>query len=261
MTIKEISRSSGANYSSASEEKAELQLAKLLGKKTKDAHEKLEGTSFGEKWSEGTISQTEYVMYLADLYSIYCELERQLEICGNIAYLEPLQIKGLYRTEALKKDMEYFNVPLGAAGAASQEYQKHLWVVGNKNPHLLIAHVWVRYMGDLFGGQMAKKNIEKLWPDGIAFYEYEQLKNDYEIKRPSSFVTTFRKILNELKLDEKEKDEVIEEAVWAFEQHIKIFQELSNPSRERYVYAYTVPILINCNPANWISDYLKIWQM
>ena len=159
--------------------------------------------------------------------------------------------------------MKHFNVPFGAAGKASKEYQKRLWVCGNQHQHLLIAHIWVRYMGDLFGGQMAKKNIEARWPGGTAFYEYDQLKSDFNIKRPSNFVTPFRKILNELDLTAKEKGEIIEEAVWAFNQHAKIFQELSKPSLDRYVYAYAVPILINWNPlklAGYIPDSLKIWQ-
>jgi len=121
----------------------------------------------------------------------------------------------------------------------------------------------VRYMGDLFGGQIAKKKIEQLWPQGTNFYEYEQLKADHQLSAPSRFVTPFRKILDELELTDQEKQEVSEEAVWAFEQHNKIFQELSYPSRERYVYAFAVPILINWNPlklTQYIPDYLKVWR-
>lgn len=263
MSVKEINGSDGASYSGNGKNNDELPLAKLLGKNTAQVHHQLEGTSFGRKWSKGTISETEYVMYLADLYCIYYEMERQLESWGHVSCLSSLQIKGLYRTEALKKDMNYFNVPFNAAGAASQDYQKRLWICGNQKPHLLIAHIWVRYMGDLFGGQMAKKNIEERWPGGTAFYEYDQLKQDNQITEPARFVAPFRKILNQLDLTSNEKLEVVEEAVWAFDQHLKIFQELSNPSRERYIYAYAVPILIKWNPlklASYIPDSLKIWQ-
>jgi heme oxygenase len=137
---------------------------------------------------------------------------------------------------------------LNAAGEASKAYKARLEHIGSTAPHKLIAHVWVRYMGDLFGGQISKKKIECRWPNGVAFYEYEQLLRDKSLTKASMFVTPFRKILDELPLTIVQQQDIVEEAVWGFQQHLIIFEEISNPSSLRSISSFALPFLMQWNP-------------
>jgi heme oxygenase len=59
----------------------------------------------------------------------------------------------------------------------------HTLAEGDETPSLLLAHAYVRYLGDLSGGQIMKRRIAKAYaldPDdhdaaGVAFYEFRTL--------------------------------------------------------------------------------------
>lgn len=244
-------------------EEIEGKVSRVLREGTRKLHDEVAYSPFAKKLGEAQVTESEYIMYLADLYRIYSTLESYLESCAYLDYISPLCIKGLYRSEALKKDMEYFNAPYSAAGDASYEYQRRLWQIAQQAPHKLIAHVYTRFMGDLFGGRLIEAKFESTWPGGTNFYKYEELCEEYNLTNASRFVTIFRKILDSLSLGETELREVCEEVDWAFKQHKVIFEELSKPSPSRFVYAYAVPCLIACDPRNlgaYIPKELQFWH-
>ena len=60
---------------------------------------------------------------------------------------------------------------------ATAKYVARVREVAKDSPHLLIAHQYTRYLGDLFGGQMmggmATRSLGLEDGEGIAFYNFE----------------------------------------------------------------------------------------
>lgn len=197
--------------------------ARRLKEATRDQHGELDKSSFGQKLANNTVSKEEYTKYLVSLLAIYEPLE--IELKGEKT-LTALNIPGLFRAEALKNDLKFFNGEKVDSPKAAEEYRTHLEEIGRSAPHCLIAHAYVRYMGDLFGGQLFGRQFVERWEEGTSFYQFDQLCEDYELKSPQKFVNKFRKILNGIELTQKQEEEVCEETRWAFQQHIQIFKDL-----------------------------------
>ncbi|KAI5480085.1 hypothetical protein MNV49_001745 [Pseudohyphozyma bogoriensis] len=128
--------------------------------------------------------------------------------------------------------------------------KKHEDVPEKDGRHRLVAHAYVRYLGDLSGGQTVARNLRKSYDlpstgEGTAFYEFF-LPADSPYRPSSSTATTtglpvpanvnevkaiknwFREGLDEIGkiLTEEERQGVIDEARWAFEMNIGVFLEL-----------------------------------
>lgn len=234
-------------------------LSKMLHQSVMESHKLLEESAFARSLSQGTVDLTRYGMYLADLFVIYQELETQLAQFKHTDQLGALYIPPLFRSASLLDDMTYFNVAPESAGAAAREYQSRLREIGETAPHLLIAHAYTRYLGDLFGGQIVKNKLEERFGGGTRFYHFEDLAEAYSLQHAQRFVTPFRKILDALPLTAREADEVVAEAVKAFEMHNPLFRELSDPPMSRWIYAFCVPLLCDCDPRRLLSS-LKFWE-
>lgn len=90
-----------------------------------------------------------------------------------------------------------------------------------------LGHIYSRYLGDLFGGQMmsgmALKSLGDAVGDGaagLAFYEFEQIPNS------KLFITEWYTALNALDLSEAQRERIVEEANVVFRLNIEVFNEL-----------------------------------
>jgi heme oxygenase len=207
------------------EKEKQMKLSEQLKERSKKEHQEVESTPFMAKLARGELLDKEYVGYLIALKGIYSQLEKELAANNQMKALENFvtdEFKVLYRTTAIEKDLEAFGVKDEAPVAGVQEYVDHLKEISHAKPHLLIAHVYIRYLGDLFGGQMIKKKLEPLWPDKVAFYHYPAPLD----KRPMMFVKEFKEMLDGALESEREMEEVVGEALWAYKQHTAIFSNL-----------------------------------
>lgn len=150
----------------------------------------------------------------------------------------------LNREESLKKDLEFF---YGAGRVAElidpktmtpavQRYVQAMKDACAKNPALLIAHSYSRYLGDLSGGQILAKRLKKCvlkldendsaWDttEGLNFYSFENLGNQTEFKN------FYRERLNAARVDAETRDLVVSEAVLSFELNIALFDEIQELS-------------------------------
>ena len=93
-----------------------------------------------------------------------------------------------------------------------KEYLDHIIDLSNTNPKLLFAHVYVRHMGDLFGGQMISKRV----PGSGKFYQF---------KDPDTLKVEIRERLD---------DSLAEEANICFDFAIKTFQQLMELDIPKY---------------------------
>jgi heme oxygenase len=167
-----------------------LPLSHLLRESTAQAHHDAESSSFIGLLFQGKVTPKSYYWYLQAMLKVYTALEDQLTRNQDHPVIALIFIRGLFRVEALHKDLVYWDfakseLPESVANAV-QDYVLRIEGVSNKRPELLVAHSYVRYLGDLSGGQalahaMSKSGVPK---ERLNFYDFGdinkvQFKNFY----------------------------------------------------------------------------------
>lgn len=168
---------------------------------TWENHQRAERTEFARQLLKG-LSPVEYHRYLLNQFQIYYSLERAAE--------EILRdFPNMPRADKIKQDIDELEVtynlgkdPTMITNTAEQ-YSAH---VSTLNREQLLAHLYVRHFGDMYGGQMIKKRN----PGQGRMYDFDDVEN---------LKTNFRSLLN---------DDMAEEANRCFEFAMQLFEELSN---------------------------------
>ncbi|NES71812.1 MAG: heme oxygenase, partial [Okeania sp. SIO2D1] len=96
--------------------------------------------------------------------------------------------------------------------------------ISEKEPELLVAHSYTRYLGDLSGGQILKKIAQRgmnlIDGEGTAFYEFPEISDE------KAFKNMYRQRMNDLPIDQATADRMVNEANAAFDMNMKMFNEL-----------------------------------
>ncbi len=119
---------------------------------TWEVHQRAERTSFARKLIKG-LSPEEYYRYLFNQYMIYSALEER----GKTVLKD---VQDINRAQYIKQDLaelesEYNIVP--AEHLLTDTVFEYINYVQNLDDAGVIAHVYVRHFGDMYGGQMIKK--------------------------------------------------------------------------------------------------------
>ena len=147
------------------------------------------------------------------------------------AVVGPLYFPELSRKANLEEDLEFYYGQnwrdLVQPSDAAKQYVARIRWVANTNPALLVAHAYVRYLGDLSGGQGLKRVVRSaldLSGDrGTRFYEFDALPTS-EAKR--EFKETYRNVLASLKVDDRLAEQIVEEANFAFQLNCNVMHAL-----------------------------------
>lgn len=178
----------------------------VLTEITRDKHREAEATEFVQYMFTGRISKEHYVEYLEQMYHVYDTLETY-----GVNLFSGME--DLFRTAYIKQDIEELNGKAFDGKTiypSTEKYKQHLIALSEFNPSLLLAHIYVRHMGDLYGGKIIRKKI----PGEGRAYHFEQRPE--MIKELNSRLTL----------------ELSEEALKGFDFCIDIFKELAN--RQNY---------------------------
>jgi heme oxygenase len=171
---------------------------------TNAKHREVEQLPLIQTIMQGKITKEQYVGYLFELVHIYEELENCAE---RVNLMDDL--RGIERTDRLKLDLfeldETYHRVLTTATLNYLKYLHNLSLDQDKK-HLIMAHVYVRHMGDLYGGKLMARVV----PGSGLAYQFDD--------RPG----IIKKINDKLTLD------LGEEANKAFDYFIEIFTELGN---------------------------------
>ncbi len=218
-----------------------MELAKLLREETAAAHQAAEGAAFVRCFIQGAIDRRTYALHLAALLPVYESLEASLYATREHPMIAPIFFPELNRSPALEQDLVYFfgaNWRAEAGhGAAAERYADRIRAAAAEEPGLLAAHAYVRYLGDLSGGQalkkVARRALELNETEGTAFYEFPAV-SDFK-----SFKDEYRARLSGLPADEALARRIADEAKLAFQLNGAIFGELetelvNNIGRTRY---------------------------
>jgi heme oxygenase (biliverdin-producing, ferredoxin) len=209
--------------------KEPLALSDRLKTATRAAHDQAERGPMMQRLLAGRLPLADYCDLLRQLQAIYAALETALtEQTGNpqVARVCP---NTLWRSAALAEDLTYLGtrdqtVASGLLASATLEYVTRLQQLALHDPLRLLAHAYVRYLGDLYGGQMLGRRLRQQHDltegRGTRFYEFG------DAAQVKALIVEFRAALDALTLTQAQADAMLAEACEAFERHAQIFEQL-----------------------------------
>lgn len=221
---------------SAPEPLSDVFLSKLLKMGTQGAHKAAESGTFVKRLLRGRVPAEEYRLLVVDFVHVYDALESCMEVAANEKQCrvvqeihKPVQLN---RLDSLHKDLEHWSKVTGKEAAVkpskpAQEYAARIREVVETAPHLLLAHAYTRYLGDLSGGSVIRRSIVRALAvgpndEGVAFYDFENVPD------AKSFKQKYRDALDCLDLPATMAEEIVEEANKAFDFNAQIFQHLDD---------------------------------
>jgi heme oxygenase len=208
-------------------------LSSRLRDRTADVHEAAERSAFITQLLDGALPIDAYVDLLVQYRAVYGALETASEHHQGHEVVGLFADPALHRRAAIEDDLRV----LGGEGwserhtttPATDEYTARIHEVCTGWPGGFVAHHYVRYLGDLSGGQLIRRVLGRHYgiTDGVglSFYVFDRLDNGVEFKK------AYRARLDEAPWDDAEQTRVVEEARRAFEHNIALFTSLDRPTR------------------------------
>jgi heme oxygenase len=203
-------------------------LASKLRVGTKKAHTMAENVGFVKCFLKGVVEKNSYRKLVGNFYFVYSAMEEEIEKHSLHPIVSKINFPELNRKHSLEQDLAYYygsnwreQVQLSSAGKA---YVERIREISQKEPELLIAHSYTRYLGDLSGGQILKNiavtGMNLTDGQGTAFYEFGEIPDE------KAFKAKYRSAVDELPIDDATADRIVDEANAAFGMNMKMFQEL-----------------------------------
>lgn len=167
---------------------------------THAAHKAAETQPFVKVLFSGRIDPLLYAQYLKNQHPIY----EVLEVCA-MAHGLLNGMPDIRRAPAILDDFVelWGEQEIPPLRPVVERYMKYIFSI-KEDPKKLMAHLYVRHMGDLAGGQMIAKRVP-----GLGKY--------YQFKDPEALKATIR---------EKLSDDMADEAIVCFKFAEELFQEM-----------------------------------
>ncbi|MDH4390159.1 MAG: biliverdin-producing heme oxygenase [Aquabacterium sp.] len=207
-------------------------LAKRLREGTWPLHAAAERAGVMPAMLRGALPALGFWQMQRNLLLVYQALEDGLAQQASHPLLAPLQLGPLARCAALQADLADgagpdWHTALPPGGAAATAYANRLQALARHQPSALAAHAYVRYLGDLAGGQALRRVAQKAYglhgEAGTRFFDFGP---PAEVARLGQGLRT---ALDSLPLDDTAQQALVAEAQWAFAQHALLFEELAGP--------------------------------
>ena len=212
-----------------------MTLSTRLKEGTKKSHNAAENTKFVAGFLKGVLNPEEYRKLITDFYYVYDTMEQRIQETKDplARVLQQWNVK-LFRTSFLERDLRYYYGPMWREqlqpSEACNTYCYRLNEIAEKDPYLLIAHHYTRYIGDLSGGQIlkgiAKKALNPPEGEGLHFYDFPMIDD------AKAFKTDYRAVLDGLEVNEHQVNTLITEANYAFRLNMYIFDELQGDAKK-----------------------------
>ena len=197
-------------------------LASRLRIETKALHVEAERSGYVQDILKGRASREGYALYIRNLLPVYRVLEHALSARADQPGLDLFRWPDLFRSEAIAADLAALAGPSWEerlpALAANEIYADRIEHIQAAEPARLIGHAYVRYIGDLSGGQIVKALLSRwlgLEPGMLGFYDFAHI-TDVE-----AYKSAFRAALDRAG-DLAEADAVVDEAKRAFRHNIDL---------------------------------------
>lgn len=199
-----------------------------LRSRTWGDHSESEGSGFMSDLMSGAGSREDYIALVAQHYFIYQALEavqafqRENDVAG------PFITGDLTRLPALEADLRFLIgddwqqhiTPL----PSTVRYVDRINEVGATWSGGFIAHHYTRYLGDLSGGQIIYKVMQRRFgfeTEGITFYLFDRISD------PRAFKIAYRDRLDAAGFSDDESDRIIDEVILAYRFNTELFNDLA----------------------------------
>ncbi|WP_029291665.1 heme oxygenase (biliverdin-producing) [Cellulomonas sp. HZM] len=201
-------------------------LSLALREGTRAEHESAERTGFVEQLLAGRLDRAAYADLAVQQLAVYTALEAAGARLRERGDDHELVFDELTRVPAIERDLRFLVGDDWAARVrflpATQAYAERLATCGD-DIALYAAHAYTRYLGDLSGGQIIARMMQRHYgfgTDGLEFYAFP------EIHKLKPFKDVYRERLDALPLDDAQRAAVVEEARVAFRLNQAVFGEL-----------------------------------
>jgi heme oxygenase (biliverdin-producing, ferredoxin) len=191
--------------------------------RTKSLHVEAERTGIIRDILRGEASRKGYILLLRNLLPAYREMEQGLERHRGSPIFNALANYRLDRAPAIESDL----ISLCGKGwrrtipvlDAAETYAQRIAKAVEGNGARLIAHAYTRYLGDLSGGQILQRLLERsleLRPSELSFYDFPRFVDLAALK------ADYRKALDGAGTLAPDPQAVIEEGAIAFSLNIDL---------------------------------------
>ena len=189
-------------------------------------HDAAESSVFVEELMAGRVNEVGYVRYLTDLRAVYAALEDISRRVADDPIAGPIVDSRLDRVAAIDADLAFWSegpTQFPAAGAAASSYADAIHATAAQ-PELLVAHHYTRYLGDLSGGQVIGRMLDRHFGlkdgEGTAFYRFE------DIEKVKPYKDGYRERLDSLPVTSAQQEAIVTEVQRSFTFNQAIFAEL-----------------------------------
>jgi len=191
---------------------------------TRDLHARTERSGIMPGLLRGEVQRASYCVLLRNLHAIYAALEAALTEHAADALVAPIHDPLLWRRTPLQEDLDVlYGVAwrdLAITGATA-DCVAH---IARADPPKLVAHAYVRYLGDLSGGQVLARIVQgALNLEGTAGTRFYRFAPEDATTRAHRF----RHDLDTLPVSADLVATIVDEARWAFSMHVRLFEELA----------------------------------
>jgi heme oxygenase len=173
----------------------------VLREHTNEKHRAAEDTPFVQYMLHGNITPEHYAVYLQQMQVVYNTIEYYAEI-GNLLH----DLPDIKRSDRMIQDLKELGYePAETLLPSIERWRKRivdLYYADKKDQ--ILAHVYVRHMGDMYGGKVIAKRV----PGSGKSYEFENR---------ADLIKAF---------DAKLSMAILDEALLAFDLAIDFFNEL-----------------------------------
>ncbi|ABD08677.1 Heme oxygenase (decyclizing) [Rhodopseudomonas palustris HaA2] len=191
--------------------------------RTKALHLEAERTGIVADILRGAASRDGYVLLMRNLHPAYRELEDGIERHRNSPILAPLARWCLARTSAIAADLTALAGPNWAEQwpllPEGEAYARTITLAAEGDGSRLIAHAYTRYLGDLNGGQIVRRLLEKslgLGASELSHYDFSA------IAEPATLKSDYRQALERAGAAAAASDAIVKEGAHAFECNIAL---------------------------------------
>ena len=211
-------------------------LALQLKEGTKESHSAAENTKFVASFLRGVVDYEEYRKLLTNFYYVYDTMEQRIRETEDPMVLA-IRSEDLERKEAIERDLEYYYGPdwkdKQEPSEACNTYCYRINEIAEKDPYLLVAHHYTRYIGDLSGGKILKEIAARVLKPpvgkGLDFYEFPSIPD------AKLFKQNYRACLDNLGTDSSQENALIAEANYAFRLNMYMFDEIQGSASKSFL--------------------------
>lgn len=191
-------------------------------------HEAAESSAFVTALFDGQLTVADYARLAGQTRFIYDVLEQATDAQRDDPVAGAFCFDELRRLDSIDRDLDAL---LGADWRATltplpatERYCERLRAVAFDWAGGFVAHHYTRYLGDLSGGQVIRRALERgygLTDAGLEFYTF------VGIPKPKPFKDRYRALLDAVPWDEAERARVVEEVNVAFRLNGALFADLA----------------------------------